>query len=108
GNDELRTSQLAEVLSDARRWDGKCPVIIAGDFNLDASEPGVASEFANNAFQEAVAMPRTPTTPPRRLFESGRKIDCAFIRGPMRATNGRVHNQVRASDHYPISFSIVA
>jgi endonuclease/exonuclease/phosphatase family metal-dependent hydrolase len=104
--DQLRLSQIAEVLSDATRQDAKCPVVVAGDFNLDASKTGAASELAAAAFQDAIATPRTPTTPPRHLFESGRPIDWAFIRGPMRAGSGRVHTQVRASDHYPISFTV--
>ena len=107
GNDELRTSQLREVLSDANCWDTDCPVIIAGDFNLDASESAVATELSNAAFQNAVTAPRTPTTPAHRLFEAGRRIDWAFIRGPIRAIDGRVHNQVKASDHYPISFTSI-
>jgi len=99
-NDELRFSQAQEVLSDAARQDPRCPLVIAGDFNLDASK-GAASAFATAGFQEAIAEPHTPTTPSHRLFEPGRRIDWAFVRGPIRAGSGRVHNQVKASDHYP-------
>jgi hypothetical protein len=28
------------------------------------------------------------------------------VRGPMRADKGRVHNEVKASDHFPISFDL--
>ena len=104
-NDELRFSQAQEVLSDAARQDPRCPLVIAGDFNLDASK-GAASAFATAGFQEAIAEPHTPTTPSHRLFEPGRRIDWAFVRGPIRAGSGRVHNQVKASDHYPISFTL--
>ena len=104
-NDELRFSQAQEVLSDAARQDPRCPLVIAGDFNLDASK-GAASAFATAGFQEAIAEPHTPTTPSHRLFEPGRRIDWAFVRGPIRASSGRVHNQVKASDHYPISFTL--
>jgi endonuclease/exonuclease/phosphatase family metal-dependent hydrolase len=106
GNDALRVSQLTEVLSDAARQDPQRPTIIAGDFNLDVSKSNAASEFANAGFQDAIAAPRTPTTPSRRLLEPGHQIDWAFVRGPVRAGSGRVHNQVRASDHYPISFML--
>ena len=104
-NDELRFSQAQEVLSDAARQDPRCPLVIAGDLNLDASK-GAASAFATAGFQEAIAEPHTPTTPSHRLFEPGRRIDWAFVRGPIRAGSGRVHNQVKASDHYPISFTL--
>ena len=108
GNDELRLSQVDEVLSDAARWNVSCPVVIAGDFNLDASKSSAAAVMAKAGFRSAVDAPRTPTTPSRRLFEGGRRIDWAFIRGPVRAISGQVHNQVKASDHYPISFTLAA
>ena len=108
GTDELRLAQVQEVLSDAARQNPECSVIVAGDFNLDASKENAASAFATAGFQDAIAIPRLPTTPSRRLLEPGRRIDWAFIRGPIRAASGRVHNQVKASDHYPISFTLTA
>jgi len=108
GDDELRLSQLEEVLSDAARQDAQRPVIVAGDFNFDASKDAVASAFARDGFQDAIAAPRTATTPSRGLFESGRRIDWAFVRGPIRTGAGRVHGNVKASDHYPISFTLTA
>src|SRR6202142_1405814 len=107
-NDELRLSQLAEVLADAAHQDSQCPVIVAGDFNLDASRDAAHLAFARAGFQDPLPPPRTPTTPSRDLFEPGRRIDWAFMRGPIRAGSGRVHNQVNASDHYPISFTLTA
>jgi endonuclease/exonuclease/phosphatase family metal-dependent hydrolase len=108
GRDDLRLSQMEEVLSDAASRGSKCPVILAGDFNLDASKDAAAKAFLTAGFQNAIAPPRTPTTPPRRLFEPGREIDWAFIRGSIRAGSGQVHNRVKASDHYPISFTLTA
>lgn len=108
GNDELRISQLAEVLSDATCYDADCPVIVAGDFNIDASKATAALQLAGATFQDAVACPRAPTTPAHGLFERRRRIDWAFFRGPLRASSGRVHGNVKASDHYPISFILTA
>jgi endonuclease/exonuclease/phosphatase family metal-dependent hydrolase len=108
GNDELRLSQMEEVLSDAVCQDPRCPVVVAGDLNLDASKDAASMAFARHGFKDAIASPRMPTTPPRRLFESGRLIDWAFVRGPVQAASGRVHNQVKASDHYPVSFTLTA
>ena len=107
-NDDLRLSQVQEVLSDAARQNPRCPTVIAGDFNLDASRNSVAQALTTAGFQDAISAPRTPTTPSHRLFEPGRPIDWAFVRGPIRASSGRVHNRVRASDHYPISFTLTA
>jgi endonuclease/exonuclease/phosphatase family metal-dependent hydrolase len=106
GSNALRISQLGEVLSDATRYDAECPVVVAGDLNLDASREAVAFAFAKAGFQDAVKAPHTPTTPARGLFEAGRQIDWAFIRRPVRACSGQVHSRVRASDHYPISFMV--
>jgi endonuclease/exonuclease/phosphatase family metal-dependent hydrolase len=104
GNDALRISQLAEVLSDASRCYPDRPVVVAGDLSLDASREAVAFAIGKAGFRDAVAAPHTPTTPARGLFERGRRIDWAFVRGPMRANSGRVHSSVNTSDHYPISF----
>ena len=107
GNDALRISQLGEVLSDATCYDAECPVIVAGDLNLDASREPVALALANAGFQDAVASSRsTPTTPAHGLFEGRRRIDWGFVRGPLRASSGHVHGSVNASDHYPISFML--
>jgi endonuclease/exonuclease/phosphatase family metal-dependent hydrolase len=108
GSNALRISQLREVLSDATCCDVECPVIIAGDLNMDASKAGVALQLARAGFKDAVASPRTATTPAHGLFEGGRRIDWAFIRGPLRASSGQVHSNVKASDHYPISFILTA
>jgi endonuclease/exonuclease/phosphatase family metal-dependent hydrolase len=105
-NDQLRLSQVQEVLSDAVRQDPRWPLVIAGDFNLDASRNSTAAAFASAGFKDAIASPRSPTTPPRHLFEPGRPIDWAFVRGPIRPSLGRVHQHGKASDHYPISFTL--
>ena len=107
GDDDLRCAQVREVLSDAASQGPQRPVIIAGDLNLDASKGSIASALAAAGFQDAIAASRTPTRP-SRLLEPGRRIDWAFTRGQIRAASGKVHNQVRASDHYPISFTLTA
>jgi len=106
-NDDLRFSQVEEVLSDAARQNAQCPLIIAGDFNLDASKDATAVALTTAGFQDAVAATREPTTPSHRLFESGHRIDFAFVRGPIQADSGRVHSRIKASDHYPISFTLL-
>ena len=107
-NDELRVSQIQEVLSDAASQNPQFPVIIAGDFNVDASKDPAAVALTTAGFQDAVTLRGAPTTPPRRLFESGHRIDWAFFRGPIRAGSGQVHSRIKASDHYPLSFTLTA
>jgi endonuclease/exonuclease/phosphatase family metal-dependent hydrolase len=106
GADALRISQLGEVLADATCCDADRLVVVAGDFNLDASRDAVALQLARAGFQDAVMAPHTPTTPARGLFEGGRQIDWAFVRGPVQTSSGQVHRRVKASDHYPISFML--
>jgi len=106
GTDALRISQLGEVLSDAISYDAECPLIVAGDLNLDASREAVAFAVAKAGFQDAVTASHTSTTPARGLFEGGRQIDWAFVRGSLQASSGHVHGGVNASDHYPISFML--
>ena len=40
------------------------------------------------------------------LLELGRHIDWTFVSGPVQINKGRVHNSIKASNHYPISFEI--
>jgi endonuclease/exonuclease/phosphatase family metal-dependent hydrolase len=91
-NDELRLAQLDEVLRDARSYEPARQAIIAGDLNLNASQPSPANAITRNGFINAVPTHRLATTPARHLFEAGRHIDWAFVRGPVQLNKGRVHN----------------
>jgi len=106
GNDELRQSQLDEVLSDAARYASHCFLVMAGDLNLNVSKNAAGVSLARAEFRNAVEATPTPTTPSRRLFEAGRPIDWAFVRGPIQTDGGEVHRLIQASDHYPISFNL--
>ena len=106
GNDELRLAQLDEVLKDARSYVPARLAVIAGDLNLNASKSSPADAIARNGFIHAVPAGRTATTPARHILEPGRHIDWAFVRGPVQISKGRVHNSVKASDHYPVSFEV--
>jgi endonuclease/exonuclease/phosphatase family metal-dependent hydrolase len=105
-NDDLRLAQLDEVLHDASTYSSAGPLIVAGDLNLNAAKTGVAEKLSAAGFSSAVPSARIPTTPARHLLEAGRHIDWAFVRGSMRADKGRIHDRVKASDHYPISFEL--
>ena len=106
GNDELRLSQLDEVLSDAALYEPHYFVVMAGDLNLNVSKNAAAESLARAGFRNAVEAAPTPTTPSRRLFEAGRSIDWACVRGPIQTDSGQVHSLIQASDHYPISFNL--
>jgi endonuclease/exonuclease/phosphatase family metal-dependent hydrolase len=105
-NDDLRLAQLDEVLKDSTQYDLACPMIIAGDLNLDATNSSASSSIARSGFIHTVPTGHLATTPARHLLEPGRHIDWAFVRGAVRVDKGRVHNSIKASDHYPISFDV--
>lgn len=106
GNDELRVAQLEDVLRDAAGCDPRQLTILTGDLNLEASKHGVEHLLVSSGFQPAVPTARVPTTPPRHVLDSGRHIDWAFVKGPVKTNDGQVHRSVKASDHYPISFAL--
>jgi endonuclease/exonuclease/phosphatase family metal-dependent hydrolase len=69
GNDQLRLSQLEEVVTDAAPEDQQNAMIIAGDFNVDVGASKGIALLAHAGFHDAVAATRTATTPSRSLFE---------------------------------------
>lgn len=103
GNDDLRLAQMDEVLRDAMGHHPGGSLIVAGDFNLDISRHRT---MEHAGFRDAVPTARVASTPPRGLLEGGRHIDWAFVRGPMQTNGGQIHQSVKASDHYPISFNL--
>lgn len=105
-NDALRLSQLEEVVHDATAFNSTYPLVLAGDLNLNASRLGVTDVLGRGGFRDAAPTARVPTTPPRHLLESGRHIDWAFVRGPIKVKSTQVHSSIKASDHYPISFDV--
>jgi endonuclease/exonuclease/phosphatase (EEP) superfamily protein YafD len=98
GDDRLRCSQLEETLGDSRQYNARTPILLVGDFKLDASDGSVASAISRAQFQDAFRNQHVRTTPDS-LFADGRTIDWVFSRGP------QVHRSVSASDHYPLSVS---
>jgi endonuclease/exonuclease/phosphatase family metal-dependent hydrolase len=106
-NDELRRGQFQDVLRDAVAYDAPERTILAGDLNMDASKLEISEALIRAEFHAAVPTAQIPTTPPRHMLEAGRHIDWAFVRGPMKASKGRVHSSVKASDHYPISSDFI-
>ena len=77
-HDELRVSQMDEVLSDSAGYGPQCMLVVAGDLNLDVSKHPAAMTWVRAGFRDALAATPSPTTLPRRLFEPGRQIDWAF------------------------------
>jgi len=106
GEDQLRASQLQEVLADSVGAPLGTAVIVAGDLNFDTSLPAVAALIERAGLCDVIGKDAVPTTPRRRLFHAGRPIDRALVRGTGSAEHITVHRSVEASDHYPLSFTL--
>ena len=104
-DDSLRRSQLIESFEDANRYSSNVPVIAAGDFNFDITQPGPSSAIANASFYNPFAGLGIQTTRPPR-FDRSKAVDWILIRGNLRAASPQVHSSVTASDHYPLSVQL--
>ena len=101
GNDALRLRQLNEVLADCRRYQDQPMSVIGGDFNLHAGDGDVGRALRDAGFHDAVRLPARPTTTARHP----RAIDWIFVSDAPDG-EGRVHDDIRASDHYPVSATL--
>ena len=96
--DALRMSQLEQTLNDASSVPPQLPCILAGDLNFETARGTAQTLIGRAGFTDAV-----PLDGPTRGRES---IDRALIRGPLRSSQGRVDRSTKASDHYPLLFSV--
>jgi endonuclease/exonuclease/phosphatase family metal-dependent hydrolase len=106
--DALRFQQLQEVLSDVALRPGGYPVLLGGDLNLDISVGPSAAALREAGFADAVGLPELRTRPSRGIFDPGRTIDWMLFTGPLKCSQGRIHRDIRASDHCPLSFVLSA
>lgn len=104
GEDSLRVAQLGEALADSARYSARTPVLVSGDFNLNATHRAAAAEMSRYGFQSVLNPHPGPTA--HVLFFGGPAIDWVYIRGPVQAQQPKVHTRIRASDHFPISFTL--
>jgi endonuclease/exonuclease/phosphatase family metal-dependent hydrolase len=100
GQESLRLSQMEEVLADAKRYGPGIPLILAGDFNTKSHDSPVVRRIGQTGFRNALGEGTAPTN------LKGASLDWIFVRGPIRFENGKVHQEIVASDHYPLSVSI--
>jgi endonuclease/exonuclease/phosphatase family metal-dependent hydrolase len=106
GSDSLRLSQLREVFDDAAESAPRGPALVAGDLNFDISETNAAALTREAGYRNVFGESRFYTRPPHHVFGNSRSIDWALVSGPVEALQGRADSAVKASDHYPISFTL--
>ena len=104
GTDDLRIRQLNEVLADCRKYVGQPKVVVAGDFNLNAGTGDAASALHDARLRDAVGLAGNATSTPHVLSHA-RPIDWIFV-SDAPESQGQVHHEVHASDHYPVSTTL--
>ena len=107
GTDVLRCSQLAEILQDMQRYESAVPIIVAGDFNFDLSQQPAASLLADSPLDSPFQRGSVRPTTTRSRLGGARTIDWILIRGPLASVGAELHDSVLASDHYPVSLTVV-
>ena len=106
GSDRLRSSQLAEVVTDIHQCGSVLPVVVGGDFNFELSrEPAISvvnGAWLQNPFNHGN---RRPTITRPRLGRA-RALDWILVGGPLRYGRPELYDSVVASDHYPLSVAV--
>jgi endonuclease/exonuclease/phosphatase family metal-dependent hydrolase len=102
GEDDLRMAQLTEVLQDTRRYRPDDPVLIAGDLNTRTSPCPLRQSLLACRFQDACAPLGCRATKP-----NGQRLDWIFGRGQVVFKGAKVHQDVTASDHFPLSADLM-
>jgi len=104
GGDDPRRSQLVETLNGTLRYGLDVPVIVAGDFNFDVTEPGNAC-VNERGFQNPFADLGLRTAR-AHSFSRSNTIDWILTRGPVAPVSPKIDHSVSASDHYPLSLTL--
>jgi len=103
-SDDLRRSQLVQVLDDTIRY-SDVPVVVAGDLNFDLTEPGNASVTKATGLHNPFADLRVRTVR-SASSRGGGIIDWILVRRPAAIVSPQVCRSVTASDHYPLRLTL--
>jgi endonuclease/exonuclease/phosphatase family metal-dependent hydrolase len=102
GHDELRVAQLMDVLHDCRQYPPETAVVIAGDLNTRRDPSPLRDTLRASGFHDACDSPDCRSTKP-----NGQRLDWIAGRGPLKFSRTTVHQDVTASDHYPLSTDLL-
>jgi endonuclease/exonuclease/phosphatase family metal-dependent hydrolase len=97
GPESLREQQLKEVLDNVGQYPPDTALVVAGDFNTRYRPSPLAVQLQKAGFRDAVNKPLLPTS------VKGGHLDWIFLRGPLRAAEGTIHQEIHASDHFPVT-----
>jgi endonuclease/exonuclease/phosphatase family metal-dependent hydrolase len=98
GGEEIRLRQIEDVIADMQRYSTDTPILLAGDLNTRQPESPAVVALFKAGFRKAVGEEITT--------KRGAALDWIFVRGPLSFTNGAIHWNVRASDHFPLTVQV--
>jgi endonuclease/exonuclease/phosphatase family metal-dependent hydrolase len=105
GGDDLRRSQLAEVLKDTLRYEPGVPILVGGDLNFNLTANCNACLLGKKDFHNPFVDLEVPTARSRWLARRS-ALDWILTRGPLTAISTQVDGSVSASDHYPLCLTL--
>jgi endonuclease/exonuclease/phosphatase family metal-dependent hydrolase len=106
GDDELRFSQLSEMLREAESNAGKAHLIAAGDLNFDISRGAAASLIAGMELDSPFFRLAGKETVAVRGRGRVAAIDWVLTDKKICTSAPQIHDSVSASDHYPLSLKV--
>lgn len=105
GKDVLRSCQLSEIFDDVRQYGSGSTVVVAGDLNMDCSQ-GVAASLINSMQFDSKFDDRQLRSTCDSRLRRPQRIDWILAGPGLRKSDGILHTDVRASDHYPLSLTV--
>lgn len=105
GNDTLRYTQFSELCNDIHQFASDMPVILAGDFNFDLCSEPAAAVLRNLQFDNPFQFAGRHAPAVSARLKPSHAIDWILTRGPLIISASKLHDSIRASDHWPLSIS---
>ncbi len=103
GNDGLRYSQLWELLEDVSQQGEDTQAVVGGDFNANLHQEPAFSAISKTGLINPFAQISSLSTTVPSLSSGPQTIDWILTKGPLIASEPKLHDSIRASDHYPLS-----
>ncbi len=98
----IQSMQLDEILADSRQYPPGTAVILGGDLNTKYFPSIFLRKLEKQGFRSALGERI------ERTHAIAMALDWIFVKGPVKLEDGKVRQDVKGSDHYPIRAELVA
>ena len=105
GTDALRVRQLNEVLADCRTYVDAPEIRGRGRFQSRCGRRRCREGSPRRRLSRRGGIARASNHSTAHVLSHARPIDWIFV-SDTPDSQGRVHNEIRASDHYPVSATV--